>query len=116
MGHALSLVAIGVEGDAIVLFRLQPQHLRSNVLESAQQLPIAVQQKTGVRSLALDVDVPSLEAVWVRCTRSCGNPVLESKTSGGGQNAHQRGYFLSRLGKVFHGFQRPQRKGRLFST
>jgi hypothetical protein len=91
------LEAVGVEGDAIVVFGLQAQHLGGDMFEGAEELAIAAQQDFGVGALALDVDVAALKAVGIYGSGSGGDAIFEAESPGGGQQSHQGGDFLSSL-------------------
>src|SRR6185437_12509813 len=79
MAHAGGLIAVGVERDSIMLLRLQPQNLGGDVFERAQQFTIALQQKAGVRPLALHVDVAPLKAVGISGACACGDSILSRR-------------------------------------
>ena len=60
-------VAVGVEGDAVVLFGLEAEHLGGNVLEGAEEFSITGEEEITVRAFALDVDVAAFEAIGIDC-------------------------------------------------
>ena len=85
VGGAVSLIAVVVEGDAVVFVGLEAEDLGGDVLEGAEELGVAVEEEVGVGTLALDVNVASLEAVGIRGTGTGGDAELEAEATGGGQ-------------------------------
>jgi hypothetical protein len=90
-----SLVAVGIEGNAIVIFGLEAKDLGGDVLEGAEELAVAREQEIAVRSLALDVDVAAFKAVGVNGASASRNAVFEAELTRGGQQPHEGGHLFS---------------------
>ena len=88
------LVAIGVEGDAVVILGLEAQHFGGDVFEGAEQFSIVAEEEIAVRALALDIDVATLEAIGIHGTGTGRDAILQAQTSCGGQEPHQGCDFL----------------------
>jgi hypothetical protein len=78
-------VAVGVKGDAVVVFRFEAKHLGGEMFQRAEQFAITLDEQRSIRAFAFHVDVAAFEAVGVRCARACGDAVLETETAGGGE-------------------------------
>jgi hypothetical protein len=72
---ARGLEAIGIEGDAIMLFGFEPQDLSGNVLDGVEQLPIAGRQERGIRTTQFDIELR-------RLILRGGDLIVKIKTSG----------------------------------
>jgi hypothetical protein len=99
---ALSLVAKGVKGDAVVLLGLEVEDFGGDVFQGAEELAFIVEQEIGVGAFALDVKVTALEAVGVGGACAGGDAVLEAKASSRGEQPHERGYAFCGLREIFH--------------
>ena len=81
----LCFEAVGVEGDAVVVFWFEAEDLGGDVLERTEQLAILIEQEFCVRPFALDVNVTAFEAVWISRTGACRDAELKPKTTRCGQ-------------------------------
>jgi len=83
------LVAVGIEGDAVVVIGLEVEHLGGDVFEGAEELAVGAEEEFCVGAFALDVDVAAFEAVGIYSSGSGGNTVLEAHAPGGGEEPHE---------------------------
>ncbi len=96
------LVAVRIEADPVMLFRLQPQRLGGNMLQGAQQLAVMLQQQIGVRAFALDIDVAPLQPVRIHGTRARRDAKPKPKSSNRGYKPHQCGNRFGCQRKILH--------------
>jgi hypothetical protein len=73
------LVAVGIEGDAVVIFGFEAEDLGSDVFESAKEFAFAGEKEVGIGPFAFDVDVAAFEAVRIDCA-SAGSDADQSYT------------------------------------
>jgi len=101
------LEAVGVEGDAVVIFGFEAENLGGEVFEGTEEFAVTGEEEIGVGTFALNVDVAAFETVGIAGSGTCCDAVLEANTTRGGQQPHERGYRFCCLRKIFHEATQP---------
>ena len=79
------LEILRVERDFVVLLILETQYFRGHVFQSAQQLPTALGQQSGIGSGELYVNFPGFEASWIGSSRTGGDAELQAQSTDMGE-------------------------------
>jgi hypothetical protein len=99
--------AIGVEGDEIVVFWIEAEHLGGDVLEGVEEFCVVVEEEIGVRAATLYVEETAFETVWIDSACASCDAVFELKAATRGHQAHQLGYSFNSLLQIFHRHKTP---------
>ena len=98
--RAQGLEVAGVKADQVVLALVEPQHLRGDGLQRAQQLAVVLGHQRHIGAAQLDVDHARLEAFGVARAVAGGDAVLEAQSAQLVQGGQKSGNFLGGLLQV----------------